>query len=921
MTKIVSINKKEYFVEDNEFIKVITHSEFNNLIILENLGIQERIISLLKEISKLGKLSLKCLNISHGGYIPLQLSCHYEKINVITQNNHHNNLLKNISLIKNIYSNFTDKKNDVLFIYNVIINLEEDDIPNILLCPTDLKFERSNYFSYKLSESDLSLHIISEYHEKFLKEFYYYINNDNILNYDNLLHLTMIIKNGGELFEKALIQNLPYIDRWTILDTGSTDNTIDIINKYLVGKKKGDLYQEPFINFRDSRNRCLELAGTSCKFIIMLDDTYEIKENLRNFLFTVRGDQFSDSFSIFIKSNDSEYGSNRIIKSETKLKYIYKLHEVINPVNNINVIIPIHHGFLFDHRADYMEKRTMDRKNYDLIILHEMVNDEPDVSRSLYYLGQTYNLLERYESAYEFFIKRIDHHDEGFIQEKIDACFEAARICNFKLNKPWNICEGLYKRAYEMDKSRPDSLYFLGIHYYLDKDYETAYKYMKEAFIVGYPAHCQYSLKPTLSFYYLPKFVTELSFIMNDINLGKESCDLFLSKNKENESIDYYTMTCWNKIFLNILSLQEQQISYKPYKPYLVFLVDGGFDLWTGRDIEKNGVGGSETFVIEIARYIQKNGEFNVVVFCNCEDNDIYEGVEYRMIKEYSSFICNNEIHTCVISRYPEYLPVTYSCNNVLNVYLILHDLIRDGEVIIRNNKLRNILCLSDWHCEMFKSMFPILSDLVIPFSYGVDFNLFNKSNGKQKYKFIYSSFPHRGLLPLLQMWPKIHNKYPSAELYIHCDLDGKWINSVRPNEIINIKELLSKYPHGIIYEGWTDKIKLAQNWLSTDIWFYPCTFLETFCLTALEAAITNTLVITNNLGALKNTVGNRGIIIDIMGNDAYSTEWQEEALKQLFNIIDDDERKKVYLKKNYDWASELSWQNRSKMFIELINK
>ena len=92
-----------------------------------------------------------------------------------------------------------------------------------------------------------------------------------------------------------------------------------------------------------------------------------------------------------------------------------------------------------------------------------MVDDEPDVSRSLYYLGQTYNLLERYESAYEFFIKRIDHHDEGFIQEKIDACFEAARICNFKLNKPWNICEGLYKRAYEMDKSRPDSLYFLGI--------------------------------------------------------------------------------------------------------------------------------------------------------------------------------------------------------------------------------------------------------------------------------------------------------------------------------------------------------------------------------------------------------------------------------------------------------------------------
>jgi hypothetical protein len=38
----------------------------------------------------------------------------------------------------------------------------------------------------------------------------------------------------------------------------------------------------------------------------------------------------------------------------------------------------------------------------------------------------------------------MNHPVEGFLQEKIDAIFEAARTANFKLNKPWSECEALY---------------------------------------------------------------------------------------------------------------------------------------------------------------------------------------------------------------------------------------------------------------------------------------------------------------------------------------------------------------------------------------------------------------------------------------------------------------------------------------------
>jgi glycosyltransferase involved in cell wall biosynthesis len=68
-----------------------------------------------------------------------------------------------------------------------------------------------------------------------------------------LLELVMIVKNSGEVLRDCLRINKKYIDQWTILDTGSTDNTIEIIKDELKDIP-GNLYQEPFIDFATSRN-------------------------------------------------------------------------------------------------------------------------------------------------------------------------------------------------------------------------------------------------------------------------------------------------------------------------------------------------------------------------------------------------------------------------------------------------------------------------------------------------------------------------------------------------------------------------------------------------------------------------------------------------------------------------------------------
>ena len=579
-------------------------------------------------------------------------------------------------------------------------------------------------------------------------------------------------------------------------------------------------------------------------------------------------------------------------------------------------MIPSDAAGILDERFDYMQDRTMNRKELDLKLLYEEVEDDPNNPRSYYYLAQTYNLLEKYELAYEFFLKRINHPAEGFIQEKIDAVFEAGRIANFKLNKPWKECEELYIKAYKLDKSRPDSLYFLGIHYYLEDNRKLAYEYFKRAFEIGYPVHCQYSLKPTLSFHFLPKFLAQLCYEFNDFYLGEKCAKLFIDNNTQNEDM-YNVIVSWYNIFVKLNQMNAYKnitIENKNNKKILCFVADGGFEPWTGSDILTKGVGGSETYIIEMARYIQRQQTFKVVVFCNCLKESIFEDVIYIPLQYFPSFAENINIDTCIISRFSEYIPVAIH-GLVENIHLVLHDLTPSGSVIPIHNKLKKIYCLSEWHVGYFLNVFPQFTSITVPFYYGID-NTFRKNIAndlvKIPYKFIYSSFPNRGLLQLLQMWPKIVKRYPEANLHIYSDINGKWALSVASSLMGEIKNLLQQYSQmnlNIHYHGWVNKQTLADAWKTSEYWLYPCTFMETFCLTAVEAALSKTLAITNGLAALQNTVADRGICVE---GDTATNEWQEKALVELFSIMENKEKREALIEKNYSWASALSWQNQA---------
>jgi len=425
----------------------------------------------------------------------------------------------------------------------------------------------------------------------------------------------------------------------------------------------------------------------------------------------------------------------------------------------------------------------------------------------------------------------------------------------------------------------------------------------------------QYSLKPTLSFHFLPKFLAEVAYNFNDFETGIKACETFLTSTKFNKPGEesWNLMNNWYSIHKHLHKAPLPNMNpIEMELPVFCIVTDGGWDNWTGSDILTKGLGGSETWIIQMAKYISETGKYNVVVFCKTDSPRFFEKVGYNPIELFGNFIANNLVEYCIISRYTEYIPLALR-GHAKNVGVIFHDMLAPEMIIPVHYKLKWVWGLTDWHSKVIKSTFPQFEKKVDYINYGIDTENFEVHGSKIKNSFIYSSFPNRGLVVLLRMWPKIVKRFPDATLNIFCDLEHEWTNKVAPDMMNEIKKLLKINKTGITNHGWVSKPVLRDYYKMTEYLLYPCIFEETFCLTVMEAAISKTCVITNGLAALSETAKN-GITIP---GDPLTHEWQVNCLKTLFYVMENN--KSDTIDSNYQWASSMSWKTQAELFLQKI--
>ena len=263
--------------------------------------------------------------------------------------------------------------------------------------------------------------------------------------------LNMIVKNESQVIERCLASVKPYIDYWVIVDTGSTDGTQEIIRKYMKDLP-GELYERPWVNFAHNRNEALQFAKNKGDYLLFIDADEELKFN-ENFSWPFLD---KDSYVFRLLFNDFSYTRTQLVNNHLDWKWKGAVHEIIES-DQAKTVDELEGVINFVRREGC---RSQDKEAFakDVKILEEILAAEPQNSRYVFYLAQSYNNVKNHSKALEMFQKRAGMG--GCDQEVFFAKYAIGKMQEF-LNFDTETITKSYCDAYVFRPIRAEPLYRL----------------------------------------------------------------------------------------------------------------------------------------------------------------------------------------------------------------------------------------------------------------------------------------------------------------------------------------------------------------------------------------------------------------------------------------------------------------------------
>lgn len=289
--------------------------------------------------------------------------------------------------------------------------------------------------------------------------------------------LNMIVKDESRVIERCLSSVKPLIDYWVIVDTGSSDGTQDIIKKFMKDIP-GELHERPWKNFGHNRNEALSLAKDKCEYTLFIDAD-EVFEYEKDYTLP----KLEHDFYYFMTSfNGIKYARVQLIKNQLPWKWVGVLHEVVDcPNHKTGIILP---GIINFVRTDGFRSTDPQKFQKDAAVLEKALIDEPNNSRYVFYLAQSYRDAGDFVKALENYQKRVAM--KGWSEEVFMSLLQSA-ICKEKLKYPAIEIVNSYYQAYQYRPSRSEPLHYLSQYYRKQKEYAAGYVVAKTALTIPFP--------------------------------------------------------------------------------------------------------------------------------------------------------------------------------------------------------------------------------------------------------------------------------------------------------------------------------------------------------------------------------------------------------------------------------------------------
>jgi glycosyltransferase involved in cell wall biosynthesis len=292
--------------------------------------------------------------------------------------------------------------------------------------------------------------------------------------------LCMIVKNEAHVIKRCLDSVLPYIDAWTIVDTGSTDGTQDIVRAALADLP-GQLHDRPWRDFGHNRTESLELARSLADYSLVIDadEAFEVPTGFG------WPQLDSDSYSLRHVCGSSTFWADRLFSNRLPWRYAGVLHEYPEcddarrgeRVEDVRVV-----GYYDGGRSQGMtgaEKYARDAET-----LERALEAEPDNTRYRFYLARSYRDSEQWTKAIAAFRARADMG--GFEEEVFDSLLSIAMIYE-RTGASRHAVIAAFLEAFEQRPTRAEALCELARYLRQNERYALAHLFASYAETIPRP--------------------------------------------------------------------------------------------------------------------------------------------------------------------------------------------------------------------------------------------------------------------------------------------------------------------------------------------------------------------------------------------------------------------------------------------------